>query len=383
MSQLESEQIILKEINEYRTTETSLDLIIHNGDLIESTRVLECPFSDHDFVTASLYKLPSTKPCLLTVKSRNLSKLNLDSIKELLNINFEFIKTLSAVEDMWLWLKTKILSIIDSIALIKDFTNLNEINHLIEELLNSSCPGICGITKKVIKAARTVIVPPLTFLFNKSIQLDQIPSDWKTAIVTPVYKSKGEKEDFNNYRGISVLLPFSKLFEKLLSNNQHGFRGDHSCETALHEVLSDINSIRSSREIGLYLFIDLIKAFDTVNSTILPLEKMKFYGFGQKALQLRVIYAQHLSDSENIKLGVPQRSILGPLFFLIFINDLEFYLNEFKCKFFADDTTLSLVDTVFNQLLKRFNQEACILIILYIFPKSRLLSGNHLCICKK
>ncbi|CAF0791302.1 unnamed protein product [Brachionus calyciflorus] len=104
-----------------RTTETTLDLIIHNGDLIESTCVLDCPFSDHDFVTASL-KLPSTKPCLLTVKSRNLSKLNVDSItRELLNVNFEFIKTLSTVEDMWLWLKTKILSIIDSIAPIKEY----------------------------------------------------------------------------------------------------------------------------------------------------------------------------------------------------------------------------------------------------------------------
>ena len=111
-------------------------------------------------------------------------------------------------------------------------------------------------------------------------------------MVTPLFKNKGLSDDLNNYRGISILPPVAKLFEKLIhkqileylnnnniiSDDQHGFRANHSCESALHEILSEINKIKSKRLIGLLLFIDFRKAFDTVDSQLL-LIKLKKYGF--------------------------------------------------------------------------------------------------------
>jgi hypothetical protein len=103
------------------------------------------------------------------------------------------------------------------------------------------------------------------------------------AIVTPIFKNKGSNEELNNYHGISVILPIAKIFEKILSSQiikylneykilysgQHGFRSEHSCETAIHEILTNMNNILSSREIGMFLFIDFRKAFDLVDPKLL------------------------------------------------------------------------------------------------------------------
>jgi hypothetical protein len=103
------------------------------------------------------------------------------------------------------------------------------------------------------------------------------PSEWKSAVVVPIYKNKGSKTDVNSYRGISVLLPVAKLFEKILAEQivsylnehnilatgQHGFRPGHSCETALHQLISDLNTIRDKKLIAMLLFIDFRKAFDS------------------------------------------------------------------------------------------------------------------------
>ena len=183
----------------------------------------------------------------------------------------------------------------------------------------------------------------------------------------------------NNYRGISVLPPVAKLLEKLLaiqiknyfeSNNlfysgQHGFRKGFSCESALHELISEINTNQDMRKITLLLFIDFRKAFDLVDSNLL-LRKLYHYGFETSALELIKSYFTNrmqqikLGDLFSAKLllvlGVPQGSVLGPLFFLIFINDLP-YIMELSSKLFADDTTFYKCGDNLDILISSFKKE--------------------------
>lgn len=243
-----------------------------------------------------------------------------------------------------------------------EFT-LKDIKECIQNLTVSSSPGVSGIPIKILKGLNEKLSPILLQIFNNCLSSGQIPEEWKTALVTPLFKNKGKRNDINNYRGISVLPPISKIFERLLASQiskyfevnkiffagQHGFRKGFSCETALHELISDINEIRDKKSIALLLFIDFKKAFDTVDSDLL-VSKLFHYGFNNASLNLIRNYfinrsqivkiRKYQSDNEKIKLGVPQDSVLGPLFFLIFINDLPMYLIELKSKLFADDTTI-------------------------------------------
>ena len=131
-------------------------------------------------------------------------------------------------------------------------TTLSELKSIVSKVNNDTSPGCTEIPIKVLKMNIDVLAQPLLEIINHCIIDNTIPDDWKIAIVTPLYKNKGDKSDMNNYRGISVLSPFAKIFEKiiasqivqyfndnnLLYNGQHGFRTGHSCETALHELLS-------------------------------------------------------------------------------------------------------------------------------------------------
>ena len=249
---------------------------------------------------------------------------------------------------------------------------------------STSGAGITGIPTKVFKFSSQKLIPLLTKLFNLCITSNDLPSEWKSAVVTPLYKNKGASTDLNSYRGISVLPPIAKLFEKILATQiiiyinlhqilfkgQHGFRNAHSCETALHELLSDINEIRDKRQIALLLFIDFRKAFDLVDANKLLL-KLFHLGFDNNAIELIANYFKDrsqvvklnnkLSSTLPIKLGVPQGSILGPLFFLLFINDLPF-LIDLTCKLFADDTTLYCYGQNPSVLISNFKKKIEVLI---------------------
>ena len=150
---------------------------------------------------------------------------------------------------------------------------------------------------------------------------------------------------------------------KLFYTGQHGFRKGHSCETALREFISDLNAARDSRLISMLLFIDYRKAFDTVDSNLLLL-KLFHYGFTNSALALVADYFKgrsqctkvqgKVSEPADILLGVPQGSVLGPLFLLLFINDLAYLLQGLSSKLFADDTTIYSSGPDLDSVVKDF-----------------------------
>jgi hypothetical protein len=320
-----------------------------------------------------------------------------DEISNLFNKFFSSIKSTSPInvdlaskkiEEYFSRLKREgKLFVPDSLSFSFAQVTMSEVEEALNSMSATSSPGYNGIHPKVLKLVPEVFLPIFTDLFNCCIKCGVIPDDFKFAIVIPLFK-KGDPADINNYRGISILPFLAKLFEKLIANQikkyfesnnlfysgQHGFRRGHSCETALHEILTDLNIARDQRKIIMLLFIDYCKAFDTVDSQLL-LHKFFQYGFDNVSLRLLGNYfsqrMQTIKPWDNksvsklkpceITLGVPQGSCLGPLFFLIFINDLPHYL-ELSAKLFADDTTLYKVGDDLDQLVHDFSKQSELLL---------------------
>ena len=257
-------------------------------------------------------------------------------------------------------------------------TNSEEIQYLINSLPNKTSSGHYSISNNLLKRLSPSIIEPLTIIFNKSLESGIFPEEMKKADVVPLHKSKAEYE-CTNYRPISLLLTISKLLEKLmykrtyyfleqtdqLYHSQYGFRKSHSCETAIMELVS---SIIKGKEDGFYtlaLFIDLSKAFDTVDHKIL-LDKLDKYGIRGIAKdwfrsyltnrQMRVKCCvsstgkcEH-SKYQPLTYGAPQGSCLGPLIFLIFTNDLHKQIENCSTILFADDATLYKMHRNLNYL---------------------------------
>ena len=225
----------------------------------------------------------------------------------------------------------------------------------------NKAPGPDGIHPTVLKHCSSEVAPILKVIFVQSLSTGNIPSDWLLANITPVYK-KGNKDLPANYRPISLTSVCSKVMEHIiyhsimnhldgnnvLSSSQHGFRTGYSCSTQLVSLIEDLN-FHMDRNVQVdMILLDFSKAFDTVPHRRL-LDKLKFYHIESNIMRWieqwltarhqRVLLDGESSDYVPVLSGVPQGTVLGPLMFLIYINDITENISS-QLKLFADDCLL-------------------------------------------
>lgn len=277
---------------------------------------------------------------------------------------------------------------------------INEVKDIIQNLKNVGA-GVDGLNAKVFKATYEVIISMLTHFINICLKHGKFPSNLKIAVIKPIYKS-GDKQNVSNYRPISILPLLSKILEKIiyarlmihldardiLCLNQYGFRKKMSTYMPLLLVQENITKAFENGKMVCGLYLDLKKAFDTVDHDIL-LSKLSLYGISgiffnmiKSYLTDRyqcVEFKKTRSSLNAVNIGVPQGSILGPLLFILYANDFPNICTNSLCLLYADDTAIFFESRTESGLQNAIDVEVPKIVNWFNSNKLSINSGKTYC----
>uniref|UniRef100_A0A3Q3LLQ2 Reverse transcriptase domain-containing protein n=1 Tax=Labrus bergylta TaxID=56723 RepID=A0A3Q3LLQ2_9LABR len=255
----------------------------------------------------------------------------------------------------------------------------SEIIEIVYKCKNKTSTDYNDIDMRIVKQVIHGIAKPLTHICNLSFKTGKFPRKMKIAKVIPLYKT-GDKHHFTNYRPVSLLPQFSKILEKLfadrlnkfinkhnlLTDSQYGFRPNRSTSLAVIELIEKITNSLDQKNYAAGVFIDLKKAFDTINHDRL-INKLERYGIRGVVLnwlrsylhnrQQFVKLGEYTSSCLDIACGVPQGSVLSPFLFILYINDICKTSNILQFVLFADDTNIFCTGEDLQQLLELITSE--------------------------